>query len=84
MQNLKKHYSVKKCVFSKFFGGIRGFFVVTPDLEKKRKFFSLVLGNIRKVSPLFVGDGSDTALWRISTGRRHHLLYYSDHIYLAN
>ena len=27
---------------------------------------------------LFKGDSSDEALWRISTGRRHHLLYYSD------
>ena len=50
---------------------------MTRDLEKKRKFFSLVLGKIRVVSLPFKGDGSDIALWRISTGRRHHLLYYS-------
>jgi hypothetical protein len=58
-------------------GGIRGFFILTRDLEKKRKFFSLVLGKIREVSLPFVVDGSDMALWRISTGQRHHLLYYS-------
>jgi hypothetical protein len=73
----KTHYSVKKCVFFSFSGGIRGFFILTRDLEKKRKFFSLVLGKIREVSLPFKGDGSDIALWRISTGRRHHLLYYS-------
>ena len=73
----KTHYSVKNCVFLSFLGGIRGFFILTRDLEKKRKFFSLVLGKIREVSLPFVVDGSDIALWRISTGRRHHLLYYS-------
>ena len=76
-KNDKTHYSVKNCVFLSFLGGIRGFFILTRDLEKKRKFFSLVLGKIRKVSLPFVVDGSDIALWRISTGRRHHLLYYS-------
>jgi hypothetical protein len=43
-------------------GGIRGFFILTRDLEKKRKFFSLVLGKIREVSLPFVVDGSDIAL----------------------
>ncbi len=66
----KTHYSVKKCVFFSFSGGIRGFFILTRDLEKKRKFFSLVLGKICEVSLPFKGDGSDKsdiALWRIST-----------------
>ena len=63
--------------FFSFSGGIRGFFILTRDLEKKRKFFSLVLGKIREVSLPFKGDGSDISLWRISTGRRHHLLHYS-------
>ena len=63
--------------FLSVLGRIRGFFILTRDLEKKRKFFSLVLGKIREVSLPFKGDGSDIALWRISTGRRHRLLYYS-------
>ena len=63
--------------FLSVLGRIRGFFILTRDLEKKRKFFSLVLGKIREVSLLFIADDSDIALWRISTGRRHHLLYYS-------
>ena len=77
LQTDKTHYSVKNCGFLSFLGGIRGFFILTRDLEKIRKFFSLVLGKIREVSLPFVVDGSDIALWRISTGRRHHLLYYS-------
>jgi hypothetical protein len=32
----KTHYSVKKCVFFSFSSGIRGFFILTRDLEKKR------------------------------------------------
>ena len=44
---------------------------------KKNLFFSLVLRKIRQVSLPFVVDGSDMAIWRISTGRRDHLLYYS-------
>ncbi len=78
----KTHYAVKNCVFLSFLGGIRGFFILTRDLEKKRKFFSLVLGKIREVSLPFVVDGSDIALWRILTGRRHHLLYYSGAVFL--
>ena len=31
----KSHYSVKNCIFLKFFGGIRGFLILTWDLEKK-------------------------------------------------
>ena len=54
--------------FFSFSGGIRGFFILTRDLEKKRKFFSLVLGKIREVSLPFVVDVSDIALWRIPTG----------------
>ena len=53
----KTHYSVKKCVFPSVLGGIRGFFILTRDLEKKRKFFSLVLGKIREVSLPFSVDG---------------------------
>ena len=64
----KTYYSVKKCVFLSFLGGIRGFFILTRNLEKKRKFFSLVLGKIREVSLPFVVDVSDIALWRIPTG----------------
>ena len=33
----KSHYSVKNCIFLKFFGGIRGFLILTWDLEKKRR-----------------------------------------------
>ena len=33
----KSHYSIKKCIFFKFFCGIRGFLILTWGLEKKRR-----------------------------------------------
>ena len=42
----------------------------------KKMLFFLPL-KIREVSPPFKGVSSDEALWKVSTGRRHHLLYYS-------
>ena len=39
MQTDKSHYSVKKCiflVFLKFFRGIRGFLILTGDLERRK------------------------------------------------
>jgi hypothetical protein len=33
----KSHYSIKKCFFLKFFDGIRGFLILTWELEKKRR-----------------------------------------------
>lgn len=54
---MKKHCSIKKSKFKKFFLGIRGFSMLTQDFDV-----------VDPVEILFVGENADKALRPIPTG----------------